>query len=69
MVIVAFLDNEGNVRPPETWEEVQESICNRWDSCSPCPYAHGYNMNGGGFNCTHPLHPNNLLNRRRMNNG
>lgn len=56
-MIIAYLDKNGNVRPPETWEEVKESICDQWDSCSPCNYAHGYSKTGGGFNCTHPLRP------------
>jgi hypothetical protein len=55
---LAFLDKEGNVRPPETWEEVREMYCKRWDSCSPCPYAGGPARVGGGFECSHPLNPN-----------
>ncbi len=53
---IAFLDKNGNVRPPETWEEVKESICNNWDSCSPCSYCGAPSMTHGGFECLHPLH-------------
>ena len=56
-MIVVFLDKEGNVRPPETWKEVNESICNNWDVCSPCSYAGGNSLTHGGRECRHPLCP------------
>jgi len=55
--VLAYLDKKGNVRPPETWDEVREIYCKRWDSCDPCPYAGHYSMHWGGRECTHPLHP------------
>jgi len=55
--VMAFLDEQGNVRPPKTWEEVQEMYCTRRDSCEPCSYASGYSMTHGGRECNHPLHP------------
>ena len=56
-MILAFLDELGNVRPPKTWEEVQEMHCARYDSCEPCSYAGSYSMTHGGRECTHPFHP------------
>ena len=53
--VMAFLDKDGNVRLPETWDEVKEMYCNRWDSCSPCTYAGGPSRCGGGYECHHPL--------------
>jgi len=57
--ILAFLDKQGNVRQPETWDEIKEMYCNRWDSCSPCTYAGGPARNCGGLECHHPMHPKN----------
>ena len=54
--VLAFLDEEGNVRSPSSFDEVREMYCKRWDSCEPCPYG-GYSMRWGGRECTHPLHP------------
>lgn len=55
---VAYFE-KGCFRSAKNWQEVNESICDRWDSCSPCSYANGYNTIGGGFNCSHPLNPKN----------
>lgn len=56
---IAYLDKNGNVRKPATWEEVKESICNNWDSCEPCTYAGGYSLTHGGRECRHPFCPHN----------
>ena len=50
----------------KTWEEVKETLCDNWDSCSPCMYAHGYNRHGGGFNCEHPLNPENKTDSKEV---
>ncbi len=31
-MMIAYLDKDGNVRLPETWAEVKESICDQWDT-------------------------------------
>lgn len=56
-MILAYLDKEGKVRPPETWDEVKEMYCDRWDSCEPCSYASGYSLTHGGRECQHSLCP------------
>jgi hypothetical protein len=56
---ITYLDKEGNVRQPENWNEIKESICDNWDSCSPCSYRGSINMHGGGWLCRHPLCPSN----------
>lgn len=55
MYVIAYYDAEGKRREPETWDEVKRMICNRWDSCSPCPHRGGHSMTHGGFACHHPL--------------
>lgn len=54
---IAYLDKDGNVRPPSTWREVKESICDQWDSCSPCTYRGAISRTHGGWECRHPLSP------------
>jgi hypothetical protein len=56
-MVIVYLDKDGNVRPPNSWKEVRESICNNWDSCSPCSYCGSLSRTHGGYDCTHPLHP------------
>jgi len=55
--VMAFLDKQGNVRPPANWDEVKEMYCNRWDSCEPCSYSGMHSLTHGGRECHHPLHP------------
>jgi hypothetical protein len=62
-MIIAYLDENGEVRPPKDWEEVRAMICDRWDSCSPCQWAGGPSRTGGGFECRHPLQPKNIENK------
>ncbi len=52
MYVLAFLDKDGNGRPPKNWNEVKEMFCKRWDTCEPC-------LHYSGHTCTHELHPQN----------
>lgn len=54
---VTFLDENGDVQKPRTWAEVNESICNNWDSCEPCSYSGRPSRTHGGRECNHPLCP------------
>jgi len=54
---LVFLDKKGKIRKPETWEELKEVFCNRWDNCSPCPYVGSISRTYGGRECNHPLCP------------
>lgn len=58
-MILAYLDKNGDVRPPETWDEIRGMYCDNWDSCSPCTYCGGHSRTMGGFVCNHPLNPYN----------
>ena len=56
-MILTYLDEKGNPRPPKDWNEIKAMICDNWDTCEPCHYRGLHSRTHGGFECNHPMRP------------